>query len=506
MIKIKNNGIKILNISLFLCLTVITANILSYLSIQPDQIMDDFQPFFSFVDHGNYLISSIDRLVTYTIPAHLGIHILDWASSVVPWFRAFVIVLVSYLLSSFAFINLKKNILHPVIFAGCYLGVLFVLLVTGWQLKCAEGFGRFVISNIFMLIFWLRFAKLFITQSEPDKKMMITLCFLGLILGNVSELLAVSSAITLLLILAYNNISKRKVLSNKTIMMPLIFIFIGGMLMFFNPNYIECSNYHTGNISVISIIDGLKSYKAFLHIFLQKIILQHWTYYLLILVLGTISFFLPLDNNESRRTSLLSFFLTTGLLAFFLTFIASKGSVTHEIPDELFSYYYKSFWLVHHDFPVIIRLELLLVIMLTLFPIIKKVEKYNLLFFIASVVLVVVAFFIGDYKQNITHFKNETRDYRISLYKLDKIALYYYLNNKKIEIYYPEPWKEYFEIYPDYFKKVYNIKIKKEDITWLDSEKILYNFDQAGGLFTPEELAKLEFKKLRDKNFVLRKK
>lgn len=513
--------ITILNIVIFIAFFVLTSLCLKYLAIHNDQITNCLQPFFSFTDHGNYLISHINRLVTFTIPRHLGYNIIDWQSDVVKYFRAFVLISIAFCFSNCAFINSKKNILQPILFVICYLYIITALMFSdGWQLECACGFGRFIIVNLFLVLFWYNFARFYIEPKKINKKDLVFISISALLLGNMSEILALSSVIALILLLVYNFYSQRCVQSNCSeqiqgveqkinsfnntkhlIVCSLLFLTIGGLLMLFSKEYfLDNIESHSGKITFDTLINSFALYKDFFAEYYKNIILKHWMIWALLLVCSPLVFILK--EEKSKRIALISICLTLGVLACFMLFIFAKGEVNDMDSIQL----YESFNLAHHDFPIIIRLELLMVVMFLLSTVLKLFQDNKIAVSTAAILLILGCFcniMIGEYERKISDFLDKTYCYKKDMYLNDKIFIESYKrNNKKINLFLSEYNENYPNIcvknYQNYFEKVYGIDVKSEDIIWTDKETAINNYAANGGSFSYSELKELKFAKLYD--------
>lgn len=159
------------------------------------------------------------------------------------------------------------------------------MLSDGWQVECACGFGRFIIVNLFLVLFWYNFTKFYTEPKKINKKDLIFISISALLLGNMSEILTVSSGIALILLLVYNFYSQSRVQINSfeqseaaeqkinkfnniklLIVYPLVFLTIGGLLMFFSKEYfLNNIETHSGKITFDTLINSFSLYKDFLH-------------------------------------------------------------------------------------------------------------------------------------------------------------------------------------------------------------------------------------------------
>ena len=479
--------------------------------------------FFSFTDHGNYVISHINRLVTFTIPRHIGYNIIDWQSDVVKYFRAFILIAIAFCFSNCAFINSKKNILQPILFVICYLYIISALMLSdGWQVECACGFGRFIIVNLFLVLFWYNFTKFYTEPKKINKKDIAFISISALLLGNMSEILAVSSGIALILLLVYNFYSQSRVQINcleqseaaeqkinsfnnakHLIVYSLVFLTIGGLLMLFSKEYfLNNIETHSGKITFDTLINSFSLYKDFFASYYHNIILKHWILWVLLLVGSPLVF--TLKEEKSKRIALISTCLTIGLLACFLLFLFAKGDVSDVDDVELMKY--ESFNLGHHDFPIIIRLELLMVLMFLLAPVLQLFKNNKIAVSTAAIVLIVgtiCSILFGEYERKISDFLDKTYCYKKDMYLIDKMMIEAYKRkDEKINLFLSEYHENYPNIYvadyQNYFEKVYGIDVKLEDIIWTDKETAIDNYVANGGSFSYSELKELKFAKLYD--------
>ncbi len=396
------------------------------------------------------------------------------------------------------------------------------MLSDGWQVECACGFGRFIIVNLFLVLFWYNFTKFYTEPKKINKKDLIFISISALLLGNMSEILAVSSVIALILLLVYNFYSQSRVQINSfeqseaaeqkinkfnniklLIVYSLVFLTIGGLLMFFSKEYfLNNIETHSGKITFDTLINSFSLYKDFFASYYQNIILKHWILWVLLLVGLPLGF--TLKEEESKRIAIISICLTLGVLACFMLFLFAKGEVSDVDDVELMKY--ESFNLGHHDFPIIIRLELLMVLMFLLAPVLKLFKDNKIAVSTAAIVLIIgciCSILFGEYERKISDFWDKTYCYKKDMYQNDKILIESYkINDEKINLFLSEYHENYPNIYvadyQNYFEKIYGIDVKLEDIIWTDKETAIDNYIANGGSFSNSELKELKFAKLYD--------
>ena len=502
-----------LNILLFIVLALFTANIMYYSTLRADQYIHDFYSIFNYADHGVYIITAINRLLSYIIPTHLGFHVNDWCFIFRRWFCSVIVVFIAYLLSSVAFFKIRKNILQPLLFLTNYFCILYVLsMVYFWPIECMTGFGRFIIAYLIFVLFWFYYINLLTKQnSEINIKTICSVFLFSIIVGNLSETIAFVSFIAIFLLLIYNIFFEKKIISNKLIIVPLIGVFIGGMLILLNPEYVSKSiMVHSGNISFTTIINSSKQYKSFFIVYFQEIILKHWICYLFIIFSIIISFLMKLlKEKQDRILFLCALFLLIGVMCFYLTFIISKGDMGANNVSEIFNDYsiveYNNFWLSHHDFIVVIRLNLIFISMLFFSVPIRHIGNKTTAV-ISVLVILCNLLFIYFYKDciinTINKFKSEQKQIKQDLYCIDKIIFQTHNNNQIFLFSSPGSFSHYSKYdYQRYFKKIYLIDFDEEKIQFVEKEKALKIYYENGGSLTEEELKNPKFQKL----FLLKK-
>ena len=281
------------------------------------------------------------------------------------------------------------------------------------------------------------------------------------------------------------------------ILISILFVFLGGMLMLLSKEYLFYSvPMHCGKITIKSILSSFCLINEFLPMYYEYIIKKHW---IILFILASIFFSsIFIKNSESKRVITFSFIFTCSLLFVFTLFIFSRG--------EFNEYGYAStFTLSHHDFPVLIRLELLMILMFALSGMMKIIENNRKViigsaFFILIGVITFLSIF--DYKPYISDFIDYNYNYRKEKYILDKMLLHYYKTSKK-----PilsdnmlgdnQGWLEYHHM--NYFDKVYGIiPPKLSDVEWVNRETALEEYYKNGGSFTEYELSELKFSTLYD--------
>lgn len=188
----------------------------------------------------------------------------------------------------------------------------------------------------------------------------------------------------------------------------------------------------------------------------------------------------------------------------FCCFLFAKGDVSDVDDVELMKY--ESFNLGHHDFPIIIRLELLMVLMFLLAPVLQLFKNNKIAVSTAAIVLIVgciCSILFGEYERKISDFLDNTYYYKKDMYLIDKMMIEAYKRkDDKITLFLSEYNENYprvvVEDYANYFEKVYGIDIELEDIIWADKETAINNFIANGGSFSNSELKELKFAKLYD--------
>lgn len=477
----------------FLIFTLLTHLILKNIVLMHEDLefYNDLGRIIFYPDNGSYPAGIIKIITTWYMPTLLHIHPNDFVISFGSYFRAFNMVLLSYILSLLPFINsdneslnIKKLCFHLLLFIIAYLAVWGGLFrYEAYDLKCSTAFCRLFIPNIFFAFFWLKWTKYFINPEQLTSKVLSIILLSALILGAYFELTTVISLVSMFFILIYGIVKKQKLLHIYTL--PLIFLIIGSLALFINYGFINHYESKNPSLTIYTVIDNFKLYQDFFNTYWLEIIKPHLICYFII-VFSAIFSFVDKKNTNSHKITFISLCLTASFIILFLTFIIMGKN--H--PTGTF------WWISHWGIKMTMRICLLIPTMLAINPIIQKITKNkdNKLFIIICIMSIfMIITTIVNYKNSINQFIDATLSNREKVYKYDKLVVSQLNGNLPIKL--PKKyfdWDDNLEL--EYLSAVYGTNPSNIVFVASNFENITQELNIS---ISDKELKDLKFKNLR---------
>ena len=465
--------------------------------------------------YGSWLMD-VQNILMYYIPHKLNINIQDWALTFGTYIKATII-------TSFSLIYLKimqlKNIKNKIAFPCALLFVFLhiILLKKTWFIDFIiyEGFFRFTIPSLLLLIFLYQFYKFILQKSNNINFLSI----LGIITASSSEICAIISIISIFLYEIYaifsNDTNKQK---NYSITQILLSLIIGFIILINSDGFQGHFQDKLNNININPNIN-LGIFYEFAKLFFKKIILDYSIVHISFLTM----FLFVLKSSKSKLEKFfpISIIISIFTFSFSLIFLGETS-------------YSGNYWLVHKDFHTIfISLFLFCLAILLSIVLSAKNNKLNTKKIICYLITIGILLLPPLYS-SISFIKKSNNNIKQHSYIRDKIRLFYlYKNQVPIMPYFSSfeaffsliknhniafgdniiikkeiPTLHYERLEKHYFKTTYNVEIKPytEEIKIVTDKQALYFFKENGGTIDEIYLKKYKFSDLKNWKFVLENK
>lgn len=517
----------------------------------------DWKYIFLTPEHGRFLQSIQMKTLCYWIPSLLNIH-PNAMSYINAFIVSFDVVLLCFITALFGYIGRKKSKMVPILALGVYIYYSNILFngVNVQEIRLLSFHFAYIFGLMMFLGFWLIFGEILFAKEQISTKKLV-LCSIFAFFAAMNDTYAYIGIISLFFASCTSAcLILKETLKNHN--------FVENIKNFFKKYYALLSMglcYCLGGAATILTTYAYDSerfmensfscsfsnfYNLFLPQFLQACVFKHYLFVFLFAILfASILFIAP----KKEKILFYSCCLSVGVFGFFM--ILFFGGMEN--------FYEKGkFWIWHADLQNTLTI-ILLAIDIALWGFLAIITKYKKVFrAIAFVLLCTTILIFPDICDNYRFLKEEASAAKKQMYMSEKMYLFYtykkemallplsslkhyiastfYLNN-----YYPEDDEEI--IYTDeyrnidileipnfedrelyakseetakstvfkntwfrtvYTRKIYNI-LKENSVYYMfaDDDVALKKFYQNGGTFTVEELQKLDFTKLMDKNFVL---
>lgn len=460
--------------------------------------------------HGNgYIGLLLCKLFCFGIPTHLNIHPNDFMSTYHSIFKIFfsisILLLITKLSTTYYFS--KRIFLAIFTFISAYF---FFFGIESGIFQVNYNFYRYFFSLLPLSYFILFLNNKITNQKKKNKLWEIILFWIsGYACASSSEIIIFTISLTLTLILGYNllitylkNITKIEYLKKPKLdfifYISTVIVFTVAYFFTSNPDYKRVANDRGLN----NIVLTLETTKEFIQTYIKIYFLDIWIYWLIFALLLCVSIYFTKKKNEFKKI-LLPIILQVSILIVIFSLILCGKTFQEETQNK--------FYLYHHNIIFLFKLYIMLPILIIFSYVCKNIRKSHLAINIICFSLIICSPVLLIIKKNNFITINEiTKERKKEQYQYEKMLRFYYLQEKTPIIYAPN----YRELeWEKYHKKlqlnVMNIIYKNNDATkfeYILDENAFELYKKNGGTFEEEELEKLHFEKLKDKNFVLNKK
>ena len=242
------------------CLFVTFLFVVSFLQYDILTRHDLYVPFarsdFFHPEHGRYIATFVNNMITVKIPTILNYNVQDFQSDYVLYFKAFLTVLIIVFITNSLYTFAKSKLSFPITYVFCFLlffNFPFIDSSCSTEDVLFENtettvFLEYFVSIILYYIFWQKFAKYFVENKFPDKKDYIILLVTSFFLGISVEILNVPVFLMLIVFGIYLLIKNRKTILNinKT---PLVLSVFGYVVYFLSLflYYLQTNKYNKDN-------------------------------------------------------------------------------------------------------------------------------------------------------------------------------------------------------------------------------------------------------------------
>lgn len=571
---------KILNqnilLNVLIAITLIGISVIVYYFLRFDVFVGDdiwqmffINPFwdeFTHPDHGRYLAWMQIKLIGSSIPMMLKIHPQDFAPTVAAILKAINISLLCLIVSSFMFINKKKNFTFPILllFVFYYFYSLSVKYNINEIVNDSPHYG-YLFSFIIYALFWLMLINHYVKGEKLGRKYILPYCIIASLAG-LNDAFTTQILFSLLCLGGFIFIdSKLKKMtpqetdnsvSTKLSEKILNIIYIPAFFLSVALSYygVWADKHVVGFIQPSSsisnfIMDMAKLLHEFIFAYIKSIFTDHIIQYILIVILITAVYFLYRQKEQWKKIIFAALSMILGYCIFFFGLIIG-GKNTFYVAGK--------FWIDHADLQLGLVMNLLLVTLLLLGYVLKAVESNKKIYYILTFTILASMIFQMSSKdpyQNYIINCSLQKDARSELYKAEKMYLFYALKNQpiilsnkvlanpyiasnfyvgtrpqmpekqlrlleKFETERGRPEMNNYEYSVNKIAKItfsdnfYNTryipsmykKVKPEPYKFIRDKEALKLFYNAGGTFRPGEIDKAVFQNLYNYDFILNKK
>lgn len=479
--------------------------------------------------HGaKYFGQFLDKFLSMGLPCILGIHPENFMSTWHALFRGIFSVITLLCINQFAVIYEKSKFFHLLFY--CFLILTFInYTIDSNIIDIYYAFYRYCFSLLFFGIFWLFLYKNFTGLEENTSKLkliLVSLC--GYVVGTSSEIVFFISCTLISMIIIWDSIISRitkkvqsnnlinslKIKLNKNFYIPVLF-FATGVILFVTSSGFKDVSAERG-MSSINITYDL--FREFSLMFFQKCILDIKEFLIVFALLFFTGLYFGIKNKRLKPILFITVYLISVYTVMYSLILCGKtcygGTLFLDHNNIIFTYQ----MLLIFPFAIILGF---------IYSNIKKSPKTLCIFY--TIIIILFGFININFLSHTDRKIEKLTNHANALYFRkqhnfirDKIIRFYYLNNKTVILPPEYIGEDTHYADDDVFDKTTNCVYEKNHFTYLykrlyktipDVSPYLCVKDNAidefyanGGYITKEEVKKLDFNRLFDENYVLKKK
>lgn len=532
---VNQKKIKCINALVMVFLIAISFFLASKTVIIGDEIYHCFNSYSSPWDflvnahRGRYFAWIELKLFGYVLPKLAGIHFQE---NIFTWLmRAVNVVISCYILSSFAFIFNKKNLLMPFLIVISYIYLWVTTLGYHTYMLDVEHNVSYLFMTMFQLLFWMFTIEYIVNNKIPLRKHLFRNCAILFCLGISTEFCNISTLISVMLLALWfllkncfdnkwdvNKVFQKIKTIDINVYLPIIFLIFGMFLYFISPSFQQEMHSRTvsGENKLLSCIASLK---GFWNEYYLTLFVENAQKFYIILSLAAILFFFSDDKIKVKKILTIILIIFLGIWVFYFTLIYSGRTFYDGV----------SFWVISIDLRIIYDRVFLAVIFLLYGSILAFCSKRKVLIGIISIALLVYSggILVSNFDLYKKDYKNTIKEmqYRkTTMYIIEKMYLFYALQNKTAIL--PAELvtckdKGFLCTYltsdqpvvigKKYTSPVWNIYfppmhkgINLQEYYFINKKDAMNKFEKAGGVISKDELENPNFNKLLSKNFILK--
>ena len=503
--------INVLNIICVVSLFLYMMHLYKYAIIANDDMLDYFVNTFKNY-HGRYLESFIESILIGVIPLKLNLNIQNSTVIMQSVIKSLMFILSAYSLTLPFYKFQKKNIFQPfLILIIFFTSMTFIsLLAFEFGLSISAFCFPYILSvPIFSFLILLLFD-FYTKPQEISKKQIFLLYFLVIILSTTNELYIYSMLFSLFLLSLISFIQGNKRCTKHTVI-SFILVFLISLSVFFNKGFSDVvDEYH------LSVVFNFSWNEIF--VFIYTCIFKLFIKCIVIWIPIIIYFFNFIFSKEKDKKfiTFIAVFLFS-LLFFFMGLYFLGETFTYE---NYFEYYnFPRFWVLHPGVLYAFYMQIICISMFCIGRLIKSDKVLDNVIVLTLVIILLISFiFIINNKGSIA-----PKEIRKTLYILDKLSVFYFKHGKTAIL--PKKNAEFIlpvydnkmpkdlddatgkayknKVYKDYPYLQYIAKQYKVDVssgmTFTTKKKAIKIYKKNGGTLTKEELEKLDFNKINEK-------
>lgn len=454
--------------------------------------------FFLHPVHGRYFGEILERIIGFANLA--GIHPMDFINTGLAFIKALIYAFLCYLTASSIYIFRKKDIFFPFYMLLIYMAAMRFECVE--MMDTARFFG-YTAQILFLLAAWNTVIKLFTEKNLPsEKNKIIKYSVLAFFLGMASEYMNISFLFLMIFTaLFYIAAQKPKFADIKHIMKkiaaPSALFFISFIAAYSNSRFWQHLYTEKGFVfSFDFFISKFADFKAFFSEYYKCIIFDNREFLIPAVCLLLIILILAKDKEKAARFVLVIFFIICSIFLFFSVFIICGKE-----------------WLSHTGMLNLLRISLIYLSacsfgFLTAGGKLISSKAGCMTVQIILFCLIFCRFLNPEALIKKLEYNNKINlEVRRKIYKLDKMILFYFSQNK--DAYIPETLKNiivsmglYHETalseYKYYIENVYNNRnMLQNEIKAVNDYDAWEKFRSEGGVIKEEELILPEFGNLK---------
>lgn len=458
----------------------------------------------------------VQNFLMFYLPNKLNIHIQDWALTFGTIIKAIV---VTSTISIFMKILKEKELKNEIVFP-CTLFFFFSYIILLEKTRFIdfiiyEGFFRFTIPSLLLLIFSYKFYN-FLEKKNENKN---ALSILGIITASSSEICAIILIISTFLYGVYLTFSKKEVKKKIYSIIPIFLSLILGLIILINSNGFQENIQDKFNNTSINLNINFAIISEFTKLFLEKIILDYLPIHILVLIFVLLNF----KTTKNKLENFYPISLIFSIIIFSYSFIfLGKTS------------YSENYWLVHKDFYTIFIPTFLFSFSILLSNYLS-IQKGNLNTKKLLCCFILIGFLLfPQFCDAVSFIKKSNNNIKQHSYIRDKIRLFYLYKNQVPTMPYFASFEAFFSLVKNhdiafgdnvttkkqiptmhyerlekhYFNNTYDVEIKPfaQQINLTTDKQALNTFKENGGNIDEIYKNKYNFSDLKNKNFVINNK